>query len=429
MKIQYYCYTRGDKPDYRDFVVPNNLQGSDITAVRGIVKSVLESDLKEPVWILYKTTDIVIWGVCCRNSLLSKLYNSDEKSRAVNGFFSIVISDFSVWDLRIPYDLSYFKKLYENEVVPHWFCGQGESFSNLGRDIYDGIYLFINASKNEFISHLNADIFLSKRLGLSTIEGVIASALTLDTVTLAVGYDGTNDISNTKAIFMNSIVPGKKEKIVPVKRACPMCGKLVTHYTDSGICDECTPKTEQNSPPIDAVKDQNMKYKDEELIEIKRQLRDCRLEIVEKDKKIKKQNRQIQIMWIVCGLLLLLCLWLFNHSDIRINTDLASNRTASQQSTSKDFKQDTLFFKIDSQKVEVMAERQDSVVVNWRTNYPNVEVKLSDVDWAKITHKTMNSVILSIQANESPNARLAQIKVKPSGGKEITIKLFQKSAE
>lgn len=84
---------------------------------------------------------------------------------------------------------------------------------------------------------------------------------------------------------------------------------------------------------------------------------------------------------------------------------------------------------VDSQKVEVMAEGQDSVVVGWRTNYSNVEVKMPDVDWAEITQRTKNGLILSIKANESPYIRVAQIKIKPTDGKFKTIEIYQKSAE
>ncbi len=325
MKIQNYCYTRGDKPDYRDFIVPNNTQGNDITAIRGMVRPVLESELKEPVWILYKTSQILIWGVCCRNSLLSKQNNTDEKGRAVKGFFSIVLSEFSVLDLRIPYDVPYFERMYESEVVPHWFCGQGEKFCSSVRSFYNGSYRFISASEDEYRHLLNTDIFISKRLGVSNVEGVIESALTLDTITLAIGYDGTNGISNSNAIFMNNIIPGKKEKSVPVKRACPSCGKLVSHYTSNGICDECARKLEAEREFDNMYDDEEMENKERELIELRKKLHDCQLETEGKNNVIVKQSHYINVLWIVCGLLFLLSLWLFKNGNIKIDLDFVSN--------------------------------------------------------------------------------------------------------
>jgi len=429
MKIQKYCYTRGDKPDYRDFIVPNNIQGKDITIVRGMVRPVLESELKEPVWILYKTSKIIIWGVCCRNSFLSKQNNNDEKGRAVKGFFSVVLSEFSIWDLRIPYDVSYFERMYENEVEPNWFCAQGENFSSSVREMYNGSYQFIGASENEYRHLLNTDIFLRKRLDVSNFEGVIASALTLDTITLAIGYDGTDGISTTNALFMNSIMPGKNEKSVPVKRACPSCGKLVSHYTNRGICDECTQKAEQDSNQFDTDKNSDMEDKEQELIVLKRQVRDYCLEINEKDKMIKMQNRQIRILWIICGVLLLLSLWFFKNSNIKINTNFSSHQSAYQEMSADEHQEPDFFLNVDSQKVEVMTEGQDSVVIGWRTNYPNVEVKMSDVNWAEIIDSAQNHVILNVKDNRTSNVRLAQITIKPRGGQETIVEIHQKSAK
>lgn len=438
MKIQNYCYTRGVERDYRNFIVPSILSASDIEVVSNLVKPILACeftpntlDTQPPIWILYKTSNVLVWGCCCWNRVLSSLNqcNTDEKERQVRGFFSIVISDYAIQELKVPYDLSYFEKLYENEIVPHWFCGQGEKFSSSGSGFYNGSYRFISASENEYRHLLNTDIFLSKRLGVSNVEEVIESALTLDTITLAIGYDGTDGISNTNALFMNSIMPGKKEKSVPVKHACPSCGKLVSHYTSSGMCDECSNLPAGGSTIIAPIQYGNMENKEQELTELKRQVRDYRLEIDEKDKKIKKQNRQIRIFWIVCGILLLLSLWFFKNSDIKIDTSLANRQSTYQEKVADEHQEPDFFLDVDSQKVEVMAEGQDNVVVGWRTNYPNVEVKMSDVDWAEITDSAQNHVILSVKDNRTSNVRLAQIMIKPRGGQETIVEIYQKSAE
>ena len=270
---------------------------------------------------------------------------------------------------------------------------------------------------------------MAKRLGISNIEEVIASALTFDTITLTIGYDGTDGISNTNALFMNSIMPGKKEKSVPVKHACPSCGKLVSHYTSSGMCDECSNIPAGGSTIIAPIQYGNMENKEQELTELKRQVRDYRLEIDEKDKKIKKQNRQIRILWIVCGILLLLSLWFFKNSDIKIDTSLANRQSTYQEMAADKHQGADFFLDVDSQKVEVMAEGQDSVVVGWRTNYSNVEVKMPDVDWAEITDSAQNHVILNVKDNRTSNVRLAQITIKPRGGQETIVEIYQKSAE
>ena len=368
MIIQNYCYTRSDKLDYRDFVIPDNLNGKCLSTVRSIVRQILALEVKEPVWVLYKTSDIVVWGVCCKNSCLSQKYNVDEMGRAVYGFFSIVISDFSLHDLCVPYDLSFFKKLYENEVSPNWFRRQGEKFISSGGVTFHGPYHLINAFENDSIHLLNTDIFRCKRLGEPNIEEMIASSLTIDSITLSIGYDATENLSNGNALFMNSIVLGKPERIIPVKQACPSCGEYVSRFTSIGICDDCAKKNEVKSTPYYTANDEEMKQKDYELAELQRQLHNCQLEIEEKNKTIKKQNRLIAILRIVCGLLLLLSIWLFENSDIQIKNFFKSIRPAFQQ-ISYDAQQDPVsFLEVGSQKVEFLAEGQDSVLLGWWTN-------------------------------------------------------------
>lgn len=430
MKIQNYCYTRGFYPDYRDFAIPSNINFEDIDNVSEMVKPIISSSLDNPVWVLYKTANVIVWGICCQNKYLSDLYK-DEVGRPVKGFFAISISDYTDQKLSLPFDTSYFKEIYKIEVEPYWECCEGKQHHSHSNELVDGKYHSIGISKGKDFLQLNTNPFFTKRLGTSDIEQVISAALSEEMISLAVNYDATvfANSSNIKFPLMNCIVMGAEECSVPLKRACPSCGRLVSHYTDRGICDECAKKTEQDSNPFETDKNNNMENKEQELTVLKRQVRDCRLDIEEKDKKIKKQNRQIKILWIICGVLLLLSLWLFKNSNIKINSNFASHQSAYQEMAADEHQEADFFLDVDSQKVEVMAEGQDSVVIGWRSNYPNVEAKMVDVDWAKITRETKNSVILSIMANNSPNTRVAQIKIKPSGGKLTTVEIYQMSAE
>lgn len=430
MKIQNYCYTRGLYPDYRDFAIPSNICGKDVDNVSEMVRPIISSPLDNPVWVLYKTANVIVWGICCQNKYLSDLYK-DEVGRPVKGFFAISISDFADKELLLPFDALYFKEIYKNEVEPYWECYEGKQHQSCSNKIVDGKYHSIRISKGKDFLQLNTNPFFTKRLGTSDIEQVISAALSEEMISLAVNYDATvfANSSNIKFPLMNCIVMGAEECSVPLKRACPSCGRLVSHYTDRGICDECAKKAEQDSNPFETDKNNNMENKEQELTVLKRQVRDCRLDIEEKDKKIKKQNRQKKILWIICGVLLLLSLWLFKNSNIKIKTDFASRQSIYQEMAADKHQEPDFFLDVDSQKVEVMAEGQDSVVVGWRTNYSNVEVKMPDVDWAEITQRTKNGLILSIKANESPYIRVAQIKIKPTDGKFKTIEIYQKSAE
>ena len=114
MKIGSYCYTRGEQPDYRDFCIPSNVGKNIVSILRNMVAPILESRLDTPRWVLYKCHDVVAWGICCKNELLSSSFNTDIKGRSVKGFFSIIYSDVDDRNFSIPsFDISFFRELYK----------------------------------------------------------------------------------------------------------------------------------------------------------------------------------------------------------------------------------------------------------------------------------------------------------------------------
>lgn len=123
MKIESYCYTRGEQPDYRDFCLPSNVGKNIVSILRNMVAPILESGLDTPRWVMYKCHDVIAWGICCKNELLSSSFNTDIKGRSVKGFFSIICSDIDDRNICIPsFDISFFensmiKKLHHIGIV------------------------------------------------------------------------------------------------------------------------------------------------------------------------------------------------------------------------------------------------------------------------------------------------------------------------
>lgn len=425
MEIRNYCYTRGEFPDYRNFAIPDNLNSKEIETVKMIVKPIVDSPsaLTEPVWVLYKTNKIIVWGICCFNNELSNQYHIDGAKRQVTGFFAISISDYSIVELSLPFDISFFKELYKTDVEPYWFCRENEDHTSHKNNLGNDFYRSIKASENKYLSLLNTDLFVSKRFGESNIEGVLSSALTVDTISLVVGYDGTINAPNAKVPVMNSIMEGAREKVVPVKRTCPECGKMVSHFMSSGICDKC----EERKKVIDRPTDSDMDSK--KLDRIKRKLRDCQYDIEEKEKTIKRLNRRIKILWILCGLLLIICLWLFKRSDIRLNPLFASERPSALKTSFIDAQEPHIFLNVDSSTVDVPAEGQDSLTVGWKTNCPQVEAETNGVDWVNIVNKTKDSVFLCIQRSKSSAERVAYLFLSTSEGNKRTIEIHQQAAQ
>lgn len=118
MKIQHYCYTRNNHIDYGDFILPN-LSKNQVDYIRKRIQSITgDTDPKFtiPKWILIKFDNVIVWGCCCWNSLLSQEKFKDSLGRPVYGFFSIVITDYLINDVKIPSDIGYFREMYSKEI-------------------------------------------------------------------------------------------------------------------------------------------------------------------------------------------------------------------------------------------------------------------------------------------------------------------------
>ena len=309
MEIRSYCYTRGDKPDYRDFSIPENLTKADKIAVKNLVLPILNGDVEKPVWVLYKTPEVVVWGICCNNGKLSNSYNKDEIGRKVKGFFALVISAYSNDRLIVPYDISFFENLYKKEVVPYWDCRKGESHQSQTSDISDISYHSVSAAENNYVHRLNTDEFQIKRLSDTNANQIIAAALTIDKVTLTIGYDCLDNTINNKTTFMNCVVDGKKERTVKVRRLCPICHRQVEHLVPNGICDACARQEREQHKLNQEGTNGDDEMKDKMIEDLKRKLRECEFEMEEKNKTIKSQKRAVLFLAALCGLLLILSLW------------------------------------------------------------------------------------------------------------------------
>ena len=104
MKIQHYCYTRGKFLDYCVFSRPTNLDQFAIKEIKSKALSVtdsIESKLSTPKWILIKTPEYVVWGICCLNRILSEEYNCDYSGTPISGMFAVVISEYD--NIQLPY--------------------------------------------------------------------------------------------------------------------------------------------------------------------------------------------------------------------------------------------------------------------------------------------------------------------------------------
>ena len=288
MKIEFYSYTRGEQPDYRDFCLPNNIGKDFISVLQNMVRPILECDLDNPRWVLYKKHNVVAWGLCCKNETLSNSCNVDIKGRSVKGFFALIFSDIEEDNFWIPsFDINIFKNFYEEEIAPYWYCQEGDIHYSHKHSV-DGIHIDkIFAKNNEYSEELNSNIFQCKSLGRMDKKEVIAAAMTFSEISLLIDNEDFVEATGKKSPFMNCLSSNVSSKTVKVKRICPQCHKYVDEFTENGICVKCDNDNNINitTNDIDIMNQHDISLQDKENLEkLKKTLRDSELSVKELEK-------------------------------------------------------------------------------------------------------------------------------------------------
>lgn len=427
MKIQHYCYTRAKFLDYCVFSEPDNLPkyaSKEIQAKALSIMDALDSKLNIPKWILVKTHDYIFWGMCCLNRILSEECNSDYSGTSVSGMFAIVITEYSENEVQLPFAIEYFRKLYEQEVAMFW--NQNEAHKNTTNGFISGDFNFIQASHGNYCESLNTDMFKCKSLGNLDKKEVVAAALSLDNVSLLIDNDNIEQATNRSGSFMNCLTSYVGIGLYSVKQQCPKCKKYVSSFTEAGICEDCKKSEEaeiRRRASEEDKKDKQIRY---ELEEAKSRIEILESEVESSRCQINSKNRLIKILWIICGILLLLCMWLYKHSDIEISSVFSENRLSSFQKNVSKEKTSSYFIKVNSEKVEISPAGDENLTVEWKTNCKKVNANLSDVDWANIEKMTGDSVVICVKRNDSKNQRIAILTISSPECGEKQVELYQK---
>lgn len=349
--------------DYGLFSVPGNLTNAQMDIVRTKLMSILgddiKSDLQIPKWILYKDNDFLVWGICCENRLIAE---TTHKNRPVRGFFAIVISDFKNEELRVPFDIKYFKELYQKEVEKYW--DQKEPHKNKINGYLVGEYNYVRATHNNYIDLLNTDIFQCQSLGDLDKEGVIAAALTLNNVSLLIDNDNIEQATNKHGPFMNCLTSSVCFGLHHVKQQCPRCKKYVSSFTQAGVCVDCKEADEVIRRRTIKDEDDMDKQMKIELELAQNKIAELKSEVESNCLLLKKKDRLIKILAAVLVALLIVLLYSQNLFSLK----LFEGKQETQYSPNKDSRSSGsgIFDNDDMQCQEVSFSIFNSIVITQR---------------------------------------------------------------
>lgn len=315
MRILHYCYTRTNYIDYGDIVSPLGMPKKETDIVRKKILSITADvylKLSTPKWLLIKNENQIVWGCCCWNSLLAVEKYKDYSGTPVYGFFSIVISDYSSTDdIKVPFDIEYFRQLYSLEVEPFW--NKREEHRDSTINYIQGDFKYIHSNYNTYVNIINTDKFQCKSLGNVSKEDVIAAALTFDDVSLIIDNDNIEQATYKEGAFMNCLSSAVAPGSYTVKQLCPKCKEYVSAFTSAGICSTCQEKI----ATIKKEEEDMDKQLEEQLNEAYQRYKDLKNNFDEANEIIKKKELLIIVLSIV--ILLLLLVLVYTHKNKFIN--------------------------------------------------------------------------------------------------------------
>lgn len=125
MESYYFIYTRILTEDYQAMYFPSEEQCPRkevffrlMDWARGVINTDSYSvQLDNPIWLLAKYKGFTLWGMGIQNKFLNQDYATDRVGSQIRGFFGLV---FKGEPQSLPYDVDFFKSVYNSLIVPNW---------------------------------------------------------------------------------------------------------------------------------------------------------------------------------------------------------------------------------------------------------------------------------------------------------------------
>lgn len=124
--MQYFIYSRNRDNDYKLIYAPNeehcpsSVRQYFIKQARGVINiEQYPGTLDTPRWLISQKDGIILFGMGIMNHRLSETNNTDYTGTPVRGFFGLIINP-KYEEKYVPYDITFFKKLYQTCIDPIW---------------------------------------------------------------------------------------------------------------------------------------------------------------------------------------------------------------------------------------------------------------------------------------------------------------------
>lgn len=248
MEAFYYIFTATAANDYCSLVCPDisffnkEVKEHFIKRVRNLINidAYGVGILNAPIWLLIKEGDLILWGIGCKTSELSEL--TDEFGRTLRTFVGIFIRTGNTNNIKLPYEIEFFKRAFEEIVLPQW--------NVYTTGIYNKECTRLEAREcikpNFSTSQLNIDYHYCRAFNCKCTDAKLlfeqALGMNYD-ISIASNVVDLNQVinSNNGAIpLMNAVcqIHGEQYRDIQVKHECRKCGNKVFDLKD-GMCLPC----------------------------------------------------------------------------------------------------------------------------------------------------------------------------------------------
>lgn len=209
------------------------------------------SDWESPTWLLIKHADYLLWGFAVSNSVFSPEFDKEEIGRTgLRCFCGVVITDYSPYELRLPFDINAFRSVFNHTVGALWEKRIYE-LPNTKVEL-DEADNYIEPTGYGANLNINANVC---RLFASDTDShaLLSAALSCKyDISVAVNVMDSSQVYDSKAAYpiLNAIMRNSSTTTdIMVSRNCSKCGKVSNDIVD-GMCHDCRSHNDVQEEPV-----------------------------------------------------------------------------------------------------------------------------------------------------------------------------------
>ena len=220
MEAYYFIYTRTLTEDYQAMFFPSDIQcpREDFYRLMDLARGVINTDvyspqLDKPIWLLARQNDYTLWGMGILNKILNPEYAHDYVGCQIRGFYGLI---FKGNPQQLPYDVNFFKYIYDLLIVPNWNANANNCFHE-GVVCEEDFSTYVTISAKDKSILLNTSSNRSLIIGNVDVKDVISQAM-YDNTGIVVGLKDEAHAFSDKYKYSNIWMEGheRAEHIYPV---------------------------------------------------------------------------------------------------------------------------------------------------------------------------------------------------------------------